>query len=570
MGILKKYLGLGDPNKSHESKKRLSYPAIAPGLLGGLEPRPAQKQDATRPRSDWGSWFDRHQDKMLNNNRRAPASGTPRRRPASLRQQDAPGPSASQSSFSALDKEFLDTLKLVMERVGRDLDAVHQFMNHLRGEIGQGQRDVENRLRQIESKSDAGQNNVMQLLGQCRKEFRDFVKESGDKPFRNRPADLPPSSGSTSRQYRELQEENRKLADRNKSLQEINQATGVENTKLMKETQVMRSKLISLKPTRTELLGDTGGDKYRDLIARLDSWGGSWLAKVIVDQAAGRQFLRRSRADPTLMGPFRAAVQRDQDIKNATAWPETEMEVLTAFISRFLQEELFQKPIYGVKTQAVDFIESMAETMRKQNQEPLQIDRWVAESYYALMANQETQDLRRRALTSMAERLASLIPFLASPNEKREFERAVEEDLLGVAFELHEQILASSQRFRFEFESASEVGRKFRRSSVIKDIMGIASRLDITNACSNGAKLDFKKLKPQPHVGELRRGFMSICTIHPALVVSDLPAGTEASEEIHIMEQQRMLGYWNVDAKKVPPPDNDASWILRLFRETAS
>ncbi|RYP49486.1 hypothetical protein DL768_004845 [Monosporascus sp. mg162] len=570
MGILETLMGLGDPNKSHESKKRVSYPAIAPGLPRSVEPHPAAKHDATRLRRDWGSWFDRRQDKMLNNNRRAPASGRPRRRPASSRQQDAPGPSVSQSSFSALDKEFLDTLKLVMERVVRDLGGVHQFMDHMRGEIGRGQRDVENRLRLIESKSDVGQNNAMQLLGQFRKEFRDFVRESGDKLFRNRPAHLPASSGNTSRQYRELQEENRKLADRNKILQEINQATGAENTKLMKEMQMMRSKLISLKPTRTGLLGDTGGDKYRDLIARLDSWVGSWLARVI-DQAAERQFLQRFRADPALVEPFTVAVQRDQDIKNATAWPETEMEVLTAFISRFLQEELFQKPIYRVRTQAVDFIESMAETMRKQNQEPLQIDRWVAESYYAMMmANQETQDVRRRALNSMAKRLASLIPFLASRNEELEFERAVEEDLLGVAFELHEQILALPQRFRFEFESASEIGRKFRHSSVMNDIMGIASRLDITNACSNGAKLDFKKLKPQPHVGELRRGFMSICTIHPELVVSDLPAGTEASEEVHVMEQQRLLGYWNVDAKKAPPPDNDASWILRLFRETAS
>ncbi|RYP67205.1 hypothetical protein DL771_007367 [Monosporascus sp. 5C6A] len=482
---------------------------------------------------------------MLNNNHRAPASAAPRRRPASSRQQDTPGPI-------------------------RDLGGVHQFMEQMRGEIGQGQRDVESRLRQIEDKSDAGQSNAMQLLGQFQKEFREFVRESGDNLFRNRLADLPSSSGSSSRQYRDLQEENRKLADRNKILQEINQATGVENTKLMKETRVMRSKLISLKPTRTGLLGDSGADKYHDLIARLDSWVGSWLAKVISDQAAETQFLRRARADPALMEPFRAAVQRDQDIKSATSWPETEMELLTTLISRFLHEELFQKPIYGVRTQTVDFTERMAETMQKWNQEPLQIDRWVAESYYAILANQETQDLRRTALTRMAKRLAGLIPFLASPNEKREFERALEEDLLGVAFEFHEQTLASSQRFRFEFESASEVGRKFRHSSEMEDIMGIASRLDITNACSSGAKLDFKRLKPQPHVGELRRGFTSICTVHPALVVSDLPAGTEASEEVHVLEQQRMLGYWSADAKKGPPLDKDTSWILRLFREAAS
>ncbi|RYP75066.1 hypothetical protein DL769_003895 [Monosporascus sp. CRB-8-3] len=455
-----------------------------------------------------------------------------------------------------------------MEQVVRDLNGVHQFMDQMRGEIGQGQRGVENRLRQIENKSDAAQNNAMELLGQFQKEFRDFVRETGDKLFRNRPADLPASSASTSRQYRELQEENRELAGRNKNLQKINQATGVENTKLM-ETQIMRSKIISLKPTRMGLLGDTGGDKYRDLIARLDSWAGSWLAKVIGNQTAERQFLQRARADPALMEPFKAAVRRDRDIKNATAWPETEVEVLTTFISRFLQEELFQKPIYGVGTQAVDFIESMADTMRKQNQEPLQIDRWVAELYYAMMANRETRDLRRKALTGMAKRLAGLVPFLASPNEKRELERALEEDLLSVAFELHEQILASSQRFRFEFESASEVERKFRHSTEIKDIVETTSKLDITNACSSGAKLDFKKLKPQPHVGQLRRGFMSICTIHPALVVSDLPAGTEASEEVHIMEQQRMLGYWNADAKD-PPPDSNASWIIRLFREAAS
>ncbi|RYP13981.1 hypothetical protein DL765_006647 [Monosporascus sp. GIB2] len=425
-----------------------------------------------------------------------------------------------------------------MERVVMDLDGVHQLMDHIRGEFGQGQRRVENRLRQMEEKSDAGQNNAMQLLGQFQKEFRNFVRDSGDKLFRNRPADLPTNSGSTSRQYRELQEENMKLANRNKNLQEINQATGMEKAKLMKEAQVMRSKLISLKPTRTVLLGDTGGSKYHDLIARLDSWVGSWLAKVIGNQTAESQFLRRAKADPALMEPFRAAIQRDQDIKNATAWPETDIEVLTTFISRFLQEELFQKPIYGVRTQTVEFVESVAETMRKQNQEPLQIDRWVAESYYAMMANQETQDLRRTALTSMAKRLAGLIPFLASPNEKGELERALEEDLLGVAFELHEQILASSLRFRFEFESAAEVGRRFRHSSEIKDIMEIANRLDITNACSSGAKLDFKKLKPQPHVGQLRRWFMSICTVHPALVVSDLPAGTEASEEVHVVEQQ--------------------------------
>ncbi|RYO74285.1 hypothetical protein DL766_007587 [Monosporascus sp. MC13-8B] len=286
-----------------------------------------------------------------------------------------------------------------------DLDGVHLLMDQMRGEIGQGQRHVENRLRQMENKSDTGQNNSMQLLGQFQKEFRDFVRDSRDKLFRNRLAGLPANSSSTSRQYRELQEENTKLANRNKNLQEINQATGVENAKLMKEVQVMRSKLISLKPIRTELLGDIGGSKYHDLIARLDS------------------------------------------------------------------------------AQAVEFIESM-------------IDRWVAELYYAMMANQETQKLRRTALTSMAKRLAGLIPFLASPNEKGEFGRALEKDPLGVAFELHEQILASSQRFRFEFESASEVGRKFCHSSDIKHIMEIANRLDITNACSSGAKLDFKKLKP--------------------------------------------------------------------------
>lgn len=76
----------------------------------------------------------------------------------------------------------------------------------------------------------------------------------------------------------------------------------------------------------------------------------------------------RIKKNPALSGPFKDAVKCDSDLTNASIWPESEVEIISAVISRFMCLHIFGGPLYGVASHIGTSIENIGGLMAKQTQ----------------------------------------------------------------------------------------------------------------------------------------------------------------------------------------------------------
>lgn len=109
------------------------------------------------------------------------------------------------------------------------------------------------------------------------------------------------------------------------------------------------------------------------MLSNIDSWVNQRVGEIINGPGA-EEFVRWAKSQQSLIRPFKDVVGQDKDFAHMCAWPQAEIITISAFITRFLNGNLFKAPLYGNTSSAVQFINSVEASMAEAKPE---IGMWI-------------------------------------------------------------------------------------------------------------------------------------------------------------------------------------------------
>ena len=89
------------------------------------------------------------------------------------------------------------------------------------------------------------------------------------------------------------------------------------------------------------------------------------VAEILQYTGDEEKYVLRVKKMPAITVPIKDRIRQYSDIHRASIWPEAETITLCALISRFLDENLFQMPIYGTASPEITFIDEITEVMSR-------------------------------------------------------------------------------------------------------------------------------------------------------------------------------------------------------------
>ncbi|KAI7766165.1 hypothetical protein LZL87_001278 [Fusarium oxysporum] len=263
-----------------------------------------------------------------------------------------------------------------------------------------------------------------------------------------------------------------------------------------------------------------------------------WLEDCDDDTHAFLTHAKRRIADANR---FKSVLEKYPDLMNGLNFPETDEDIVTSVIMRYLHARIFQPVLYDViprSVQTISFIENHMRAsvepkrgMYKQPWRPVcvkfetvntshcadhfTVRTWTAEAYNTLLSCPQSKPVRQRQAKEMAVQLSDILGiFFQGENLHNCYQ-----DLISVvvypAIRLYEKLQISTNHFYLDMNpfTNSFGGELHPTPRFIHSLM----RLDCKNVLQNRKGFNLQKLDPPPSDEDLYHKLHDVCTVIPAL-----------------------------------------------------
>ncbi|KAI1082488.1 hypothetical protein F5B20DRAFT_597452 [Whalleya microplaca] len=348
------------------------------------------------------------------------------------------------------------------------------------------------------------------------------------------------------------------LEQANNSMREEIRSLVNENNRLRIAVNERESQIFSLQPYHKELTIDEARREYGNLVLRIIDWVEKWTDDITRNDEILQMSLDFAKKNPQAIHEFRKWMSPWEDLVQAIRLPDYEQEVIRAFILRYLGEYVFAQFLGSVVPEFGRLLDHVVMAMNEHtNPKPdlFAIQSWQAQACIATLSHPETKSREENATFSLSMHLANLLSFIPCSRENDIFMRSISSSIVEPAMRLQEKFLMSTNLFRLEMDSRISSGQPIPSKVTGDQIFSFLKNLDCVNIAENNRKFIVEKLRPKPRAEFLRENLTMICSIQPALTVTEVSQGNSLKEPRSVYDEQVLVSWNPRDGKTTPKPE---------------
>ncbi|OHW89605.1 hypothetical protein CSPAE12_11829 [Colletotrichum incanum] len=326
-----------------------------------------------------------------------------------------------------------------------------------------------------------------------------------------------------------------------------------ENSTLKEQLRDAQSHIFSLQPYRKELTPEEVGREYDDLVEGITDWVSKFMDPILDDHDQGvEDVLINAHRKPTEALRLKRMIHMYPDLVKGSTFPETDEDVIVAIIMRFLNDNIFQKVLYGSIGNYVEVL-SFVETALQNHVEPKRdlfaIRTWTAEAYNAILSSRDFMGCRDKKMRELTTELAGIFKILCRKDKMEWTVKNFGEHCVKPAMQLYEKMLVSTNHFYFDINPYIMCGPN-GEIQTSPDFFDNLQHLDCKNVLQNRKAVNLAKMDPPPSKMELYHNMLNVCTLTPALYMRQI-GRNDSIKEPQVVRRQQMLVAWGPQDKRV-------------------
>ncbi|OHF00672.1 hypothetical protein CORC01_03989 [Colletotrichum orchidophilum] len=341
-----------------------------------------------------------------------------------------------------------------------------------------------------------------------------------------------------------------------------------ENSALKEQLRDAQSHIFSLQPYRKELTPEEVGREYDDLIEGISDWVTKFMDPFLDDHEKGvEDIMMTARRKPTDALKLKRIIHLYPDLVHGAVFPETDEDIAVAIIMRFLNDNIFQKILYGAITNYVEvlsFVEIALQNHVDPKRDLFAIRTWTAEAYNAILSSREFKGCREKKMRELTIELAGIFRIFNRKDKIDGFYKSFEEHCIRPAMQLYEKIQVSTNHFYFDINPYIMWGGDDEMQTST-DFLDNLHDLDCKNILQNRKAFNLAKIDPQPTKKELYHHLLNVCTLTPALYMRQI-GRKDVIKEPQLVRRQQMLVAWGPQDKRDTFQENgDRTLLSQLY-----
>ncbi|KAK2051264.1 hypothetical protein LY76DRAFT_688464 [Colletotrichum caudatum] len=326
-----------------------------------------------------------------------------------------------------------------------------------------------------------------------------------------------------------------------------------ENSTLKEQLRDAQSHIFSLQPYRREITPEQVGREYDDLVEGITDWVAKFMDPILDDYDQGvEDVLTNARRKPTDALRLKRAMHTYPDLVRGSTFPETDEDIIVAIIMRFLNDNIFQKVLYGSIADYVEvlsFVETALQNQVEPKRDLFAIRTWTAEAYNAILSSRDFTCCRDKKARELTEELASVFKILCRRDKMEWFLNNFGDHCVKPAMHLYEKIQVSTNHFYFDINPYIICGPN-GEIETSPDFLDNLRDLDCKNVLQNRKAVNFAKMDPPPSKMELYHHMFNVCTLTPALYMRQI-SRNDSIKEPQTVRRQQMLVAWGPQEKRI-------------------
>ncbi|KAK1723585.1 uncharacterized protein BDZ83DRAFT_720573 [Colletotrichum acutatum] len=341
-----------------------------------------------------------------------------------------------------------------------------------------------------------------------------------------------------------------------------------ENAALKEQLRDAQSHIFSLQPYRKELTPEEVGREYDDLIEGISDWVSKFMDPYLDDHEKGvEDLMAAARRRPSDALKLKQVIHQYPDLVHGAVFPETDEDIVVATIMRFINENIFQKVMYGSIVNYVEVL-SFVETALQNHVDPKRdlfaIRTWTAEAYNAILSSRDFKGCREKKLRELTIELASIFKIFCRRDKIDAFYRSFEQICIKPAMQLYEKIQVSTNHFYFDINPYIVWGGDGEMQTST-DFLDNLQDLDCKNILLNRKAFNLARIDPRPTKKELYHHLLNVCTLTPALYMRQI-GRKDVIKEPQLVRRQQMLVAWGPQEKRDRFQENgDRTLLSHLY-----
>ncbi|KAF4461316.1 hypothetical protein FALBO_11891 [Fusarium albosuccineum] len=324
-----------------------------------------------------------------------------------------------------------------------------------------------------------------------------------------------------------------------------------ENKALREQLNDAQSHIFSLQPYRKDLTPEEVGQEYDTLVEHIQDWVQKFMDPWLEDHDEGVEaMLAAARKRVTEANKFKRVLHQYPDLVHGSGFPETDEDIVTSIIMRFLHDNIFQTVLYGAihnYVEVVSFIENNMQASVEPKRDLFSVRSWTAEAYNALLSAPQFKSVREKRRKEMTMELADTLKIFFKKDKWQWFCENLSERCVGPAMKLYEKMQVSTHHFYLDINPFIVwMGGELNTSPEFIDSV---KKLDCKNVLKNRKAFSLDRLDPPPSKKELYHRLLNVCTVVPALYMRQI-GQRDAIKEPMVVRKQQMLVAWGPEEKR--------------------
>ncbi|KAH7250090.1 uncharacterized protein BKA55DRAFT_594251 [Fusarium redolens] len=314
-----------------------------------------------------------------------------------------------------------------------------------------------------------------------------------------------------------------------------------ENHVLKEQLNDAQSHIFSLQPYRKDLTPEEVGQDYDALVEKIQDWVQKLMNPWLEDCEDGAHaFLNHVKRRITDANRFKSALNKYPDLMNGLNFPETDEDIVTSLIMRYLHARIFQSVLYGAMPRSPQL--SPREVYH------FTVRTWTAEAYNSLLSCPQFRQVREKRADEMIVELSNILEVFS----KGEDPHSCYQDLIDLAvypaIKLYEKLQVSTNHFYLDISpSIAGVDGELNTTSRFIDLL---MRLDCKNVLQNRKRFNLQKLDPPPSEQDLYHN----CTIQVGQ--------RDAIKNSTVVRKQKILVAWGSEEQRRAYQDNGCRTLI--------
>ncbi|KAG8669584.1 hypothetical protein FPOAC2_08918 [Fusarium poae] len=342
---------------------------------------------------------------------------------------------------------------------------------------------------------------------------------------------------------------------------------GKENRALREQLNDAQSHIFSLQPYRKELTTEDVGQEYDALVEQVQDWVQKFMATWLDDHQEGADALlsnvKRRAVDATR---FKHLLYQYPDLIHGASFPETDEDIITSVIMRYLHDHIFQTVLYGTiarYVEVISFIEKEMQMSVEPKRDLFSVRTWTAEAYNALLSSPQFKAVRNERREAMTRELANILKIFFKKDHFNWFCQNTCQRVVVPAMKLYEKLQISTNHFYLDINSF--IVRAGSELTTSTDFIDTLENLDCKNVLQNRKTFNVGKLDPPPSKKELYHRLHNVCTVVPALYMRQI-GQRDAIKDPIVVRKQQMLVAWGPEEKRNAYQNNgDRTLVSHLY-----